>query len=218
MHNVLSTPEHTTQSAQYWGNLSGASMALALFEAAQAHSGLHVVITPDNLTAQQLSLELDFFQQGVETPIAIHHFPDWETLPYDQFSPHQDIISQRLKTLASLKKNSNGLLLLSINTLIQRLAPTSFIDGFGLQLAVGDRLDIAEFRRQLTDSGYTLVTKVMEHGECAIRGSIIDLFPMGSRQPFRLDLFDDEIDRIRLFEADNQRSYIKNHPFCIKVL
>ncbi len=127
-------------------------------------------------------------------------------MPYDQFSPHQDIVSERLKTLYRLPQLEQGILILPISTLIQKIVPHDYITQFTFLLACGDTLAIELFTRQLEASSYQRVSQVMEHGEFAIRGSIIDLFPMGSKTPFRIDLFDDEVETIRSFDPDNQRS------------
>uniref|UniRef100_UPI00241E05FB transcription-repair coupling factor n=1 Tax=Ectopseudomonas oleovorans TaxID=301 RepID=UPI00241E05FB len=133
-------------------------------------------------------------------------FPDWETLPYDSFSPHQDIISERLQTLHRLPHLKKGILLVPVATLLQRLPPPGFLDQYSLMLDTGSTLDLDAMRGRLEKAGYRCVSTVMEHGEFAVRGSLLDLFPMGARVPFRIDLFDDEIESIRTFDPDNQRS------------
>merc|ERR1712137_689668 len=133
-------------------------------------------------------------------------FPDWETLPYDSFSPHQDIVSQRLETLFRFTQQVDGIFIVPVNTLMQRLAPTDYLAKYLLMLNKGDTLDRDEFRRNLEQAGYLHVSQVMSHSEFSIRGSIIDLYPMGSKDPYRIDLFDDEVDSIRLFDTDTQRS------------
>ncbi len=184
--------------------LSSTSLSLALSQKSQEHTGLLCIVTPTLLSAQRLQDELNFFQ--LDNTIPIMFFPDWETLPYDRFSPHQDIISERLATLAKLKTLKKGILITALPTLLHKLSPYSFIAAHSLNLSVKQQLDIETFRHHLQKAGYIFVTKVMEHGECAIRGSIIDIYPMGSRTPFRIDLFDNEIDTIRLFDLDTQRS------------
>lgn len=184
--------------------LSGTGLSLTLSQKAQAHEGLICIITPTLLSAQRLQDELNFFQIKKHLPIL--SFPDWETLPYDRFSPHQDIISERLATLSKLKTLKKGILITALPTLLHKLPPYSFIAAHSLNLSVKQHLDIEAFRHHLQQAGYIFVTKVMEHGECAIRGSIIDVYPMGSRTPFRIDLFDNEIETIRMFDVDTQRS------------
>lgn len=187
-----------------WCNLHGASKSLALTQAAAAHSGPLVIVTQDTAHALQLEKEIQFFSGDSE--LDIHLFPDWETLPYDAFSPHQDIVSKRLETLYLLSKKQPGIFLIPINTFIQRQAPVEYVGQHLLYLNKGQQLDPSEFRRTLEKAGYLHVSQVMTHSEFSVRGSIIDLFPMGSEQPFRIDLFDDEIDSIRYFETASQRS------------
>jgi len=164
------------------------------------------VITPDTLSAARLEDELNFFSNN---KLPILHLPDWETLPYDRFSPHQDIISGRLATLFHLPNLKNGVIITPISTWMQRLAPTNYLEKFSLVLRPGDLLNIESTRLRLEKHGYHCVSQVREHGEFAVRGSIIDLFPMGSRQPFRIDLLADEVDSIRTFSTDTQRSIDK---------
>ena len=201
LHPAL--PGKTTSTVR-WGQLFGSSYALLIAAAAAEHPGLVLVIVPDSQTALRLEAELSFFTQG--TGLSVLVFPDWETLPYDMFSPHQDIVSQRLATLYRLPSQRQGILIVPVATLMQRLAPRAYLDSHALLLTAGELLDQDEFRRRLEAAGYTCVSQVMEHGEFAIRGSIIDLFPMGAEQPYRIDLFDDEVESIRTFDPDNQRS------------
>jgi len=191
----------------HWGQLHGGSDALLIATAAAQHPGLVLAIAPDSGTALRLEAELTFFTQDSSLHTSV--FPDWETLPYDIFSPHQDIVSQRLTTLYRLSSQHRGILIIPVTTLVQRLPPRSYLDGHALLLSTGERLDQDDFRQRLEAAGYTCVSQVMEHGEFAIRGSIIDLFPTGSEQPYRIDLFDDEVESIRTFDPDNQRSLAK---------
>ncbi|ALU42015.1 transcription-repair coupling factor [Pseudoalteromonas rubra] len=186
----------------HWGQLVGSSMSIAISEGVRQHDALVVVVTPDTPSALRLETELGYLL-GEDK---VHVFPDWETLPYDHFSPHQDIISQRLASLNSLRHQHQGVLLLPVSTLMLRTAPPEFIYGSALQFKVGDSLDAQKLKETLAQAGYRNVQQVMEHGEFAVRGSIIDLFPMGSTTPFRLDFFDDELDSIRLFDIETQRS------------
>ena len=142
--------------------------------------------------------------QQTQLPICL--FPDWETLPYDTFSPHQDIISQRLATLYQLSRMDKGIVIVPVSTLMQRLAPKQYLEANSLIIKKGDKKDLHQLRQELEASGYRCVDQVMEHGEFSARGAILDIFPMGSKTPFRLDFFDDEIDEIRLFDPENQRS------------
>jgi transcription-repair coupling factor (superfamily II helicase) len=188
-----------------WGNLSGAARALAIAEGALLHKGLSLVITPDSAMAGQLEQELRFF--APDLPVLA--FPDWETLPYDRFSPHQDIISQRLKTLYQLPSVTQGIIVVPMTTLLHRIAPRSFLGGSVLMLELGQQLDIDNMRMNLDAAGYRCVDTVYEHGDYAVRGALLDLYPMGSRLPLRIDLFDDEIETLRTFDPDTQRSIDK---------
>ncbi|TCO83748.1 transcription-repair coupling factor [Plasticicumulans lactativorans] len=193
--------------AAHWGGVEGAALALALAETAARYKGLLLAVTPDTHTALRLEAELGFFaaDAGLDTLV----FPDWETLPYDVFSPHQDIVSQRLATLYRLPTQKRGILIVPAATLMQRLAPRGYLDRHALVLARGERLDLDAFRARLEAAGYACVSQVMEHGEFAVRGSIVDLYPMGSAAPIRVDLFDDEVESLRTFEPDTQKSVAK---------
>lgn len=164
-----------------------------------------VMVAKDALSAITLEHNLKFFLNNL--PVFL--FPDWETLPYDRFSPHQDIISARLTTLYQLTSLKRGILVVSCDTLMHRLCPKEYILQNTLFLRVGDPLPLTEMRRRLEESGYRCVSQVMEHGEFAVRGSLLDLFPMGSKNPFRIDLLDDEIESIRTFDVDTQRTLEK---------
>lgn len=199
----------STQTKQIWGQLHGSSLALALAEYCQKTPGIKLLITQDNLSANQLQSELEFFLNPKESEQELLFFPDWETLPYDQFSPHQDIISERLYTLSRIQQASNAIIITSANTLMHRLCPPEFLNQYALMLKKGQKLDLEAFRNQLQQSGYHCVNKVLEHGEFALRGSIIDVYPMGSTRPFRIELFDDEIDSLREFDTETQRTIEK---------
>lgn len=188
----------------HWGALQGSSQALAISQAAKDHDGPVILVTADTESAIKLEKELDYFLKG--EAIQVQFFPDWETLPYDGFSPHQDIVSQRLETLYLLSQKRAGIFIIPINTVMQRLAPIEYVGQHLLYLRVGETLDADDFKRKLEKSGYLHVSQVMTHSEFSVRGSIIDLFPMGSDQPFRIDLFDDEIDSISVFAPETQRS------------
>ncbi|AWL11685.1 Transcription-repair-coupling factor [Saliniradius amylolyticus] len=187
-----------------WGNLHGSSLALAIVNAARQHKGSTVLVTADTPTALKLAREIESLLPPSQIPVRV--FPDWETLPYDQFSPHQDIISERLETLFNMTQPQASLYIVPVNTLMQRLAPVDYLSRYLLLLEKGQKLEVDTFRQGLEKAGYTAVTQVLSHGEYSVRGSIIDLYPMGSKQPFRIDLFDDEIDSIRVFDTDSQRS------------
>ena len=183
------------------GNVLASADALAVSEIAEQYDGLTVVVTPDTKSAVRLSQVLpDLTSQPVQ------FFPDWETLPYDSFSPHQEIISSRLSALFYLQNTKKGIFVLPISTLMQRVCPPKYLQHNVLLIKKGDRLVIEKLRLQLESAGYRSVEQVLEHGEYAVRGSLLDLFPMGSAVPFRLDFFDDEIDSIRTFDVDTQRT------------
>ncbi|MBD9481709.1 transcription-repair coupling factor [Pseudomonas sp. PDM14] len=190
---------------QHWGNLPGAALSLAIAEAASAAKRFTLLLTADSQSAERLQEELAFFAPD----LPVLHFPDWETLPYDLFSPHQDIISQRIAALYRLPQLKHGVLVVPISTALHRIAPTRFLLGSGLVLDVGQTLDVEEMRARLEAAGYRCVDTVYEHGEFAVRGALIDLFPMGSDTPFRIDLFDDEIETLRTFDPETQRSVDK---------
>ncbi|WP_180999153.1 transcription-repair coupling factor [Pectobacterium odoriferum] len=183
------------------GQLTGAACAVECAEIIERHAGLVVLIAPDMQSALRLRDEIQqFTNQHVTT------LPDWETLPYDSFSPHQEIISTRLSTLYQLPNMTRGVLILPVNTLMQRVCPHSFLHGHALVLKKGQSLSRDKLRSQLEQAGYRSVDQVMEHGEYATRGALLDLFPMGSEEPYRIDFFDDEIDSLRLFDVDTQRT------------
>ena len=147
--------------------------------------------------------ELRFFC-GPE--LYIEAFPDWETLPYDLFSPHPDIVSQRLRMLSVLPRLTKGVVIVDLETLLQRLAPQTYIDAHAFDLSVGETIDLEQFRARLAGAGYVASSQVMAPGEFAVRGSLIDLFPMGSQTPYRIDLFDRDVESIRIFDPESQRS------------
>jgi transcription-repair coupling factor (superfamily II helicase) len=202
----LQTPAPSGAPALRVGQLYGSSRSLLLSEQVARHHGLSVIVCCDMTDAEQLEQEIRFFSS--ERP-RIYRFPDLETLPYDQFSPHQDIVSERIKCLASIADARSGILFLPVSTLLQKIAPADFIHQRTLMLQLGDRLDPVVLREKLSLYGYRAVAQVEEHGEFSARGSILDLFPMGSSTPFRIDFFDDEVESIRSFDAETQRSIEK---------
>lgn len=181
------------------------SLSLALNQLANRYEGTILVVTPDTLMANRLEAAVKFFSPDS----TILNFPDWETLPYDHFSPHQDIISQRLATLARLDAAKRALLLVPITTLMQRIVPNNYIQATSLCITCGEKKSIEDLRKNLQLGGYHCVSQVLTRGEFAVRGSILDIFPMGSDLPFRIDFADDEIDSIRYFDPDTQRSIEK---------
>ena len=188
---------------RHWSNLQGTGEALAIASAAESSGKVCLVATRDTHSAARLHAELAFFLEG---RLPIFEFSDRETLIYDSFSPHQDIISERLTTLNQLPDLDRCILVVPATTLAQRLPPRQFVLGSSLLLAVGQKFDIPRMRRRLQGAAYRAVETVYEHGEYAVRGSIMDIFPMGSETPFRVDLFDDEIESLRPFDPESQRS------------
>ena len=189
-----------------WSGLTGCADALTLASAINNTPQLFVIITPDSQTALRLEHELAFF---LATNIPLLHFPDWETLPYDVFSPLSEIISERLKTLALLPEVKRGALILSATTLMHRLAPREHVLANSFSIKVGDVFNLELNRIKLESVGYQCVSQVYQHAEFAVRGAIVDLFPMGSKVPFRIELFDDEVESIRTFDPESQRSLEK---------
>lgn len=189
-----------------WGRSYGCSRGLALANAIRQFNGLTLIVTPDIQTAHTLESELVFFS---DRSFDIHTFPDAETLPYDVFSPHEDIISDRLQTLSTLPDIDHGALIISASTMLSRLASKSFIHGQTIRLKTSDQIDLEIFRQKLVKTGYQHTSQVISHGEFAVRGAIIDLYPMGGRLPFRIDLFDNEVETIRTFNPENQVSMDK---------
>ena len=198
-----------------WGQLHGCAQDLLIANAAKEYKGLIVVITPDSQSAYTIKDNVNFFlgtnpeNAGQNNANQVHIFPDWETLPYDVFSPHEDLISDRLKTLSQLHTIQQGVLIVPVATLMQRLPPVDYVRANTLLIQNGDDLRLESFRAQLEESGYRNVTQVMEHGEYSTRGSIIDLYPMGNDKPFRIELFDDQIETIRSFNPEDQRTIKK---------
>ncbi|MCG2838529.1 transcription-repair coupling factor [Photobacterium sp. WH77] len=201
-HTLFSLPmPNKAGDKRFVGNVSGAALAVAIAELTKSHTGPVLAVVPDTQTALRLQPEISQFSQA-----EVNIFPDWETLPYDSFSPHQDIISDRLARLYQLPTQQDGVLLVPVSTLLQRLTPRSFIHQHALLVSKGDRLSLEKLRLQLEAAGYRHVDQVMEHGEYASRGSLLDLFPMGNNEPFRIDFFDDEVDSIRQFDPESQLS------------
>ncbi len=188
-----------------WTHLYGASRGLAVASAAERHAGLVLVAVPDPAAAIKLETELKFFLATTDS-VPVMHFPDWETLPYDVFSPHQDIVSDRLEILRQLPEVQRGILVVPVTSLMVRMPPIRYVNAHSLELRVGERLELEGFRNRLESAGYRCVSQVMEHGEFAVRGAIIDLFPMGGSEPLRLDLLDEDIESIRTFDPESQRS------------
>ena len=171
-----------------WGRLIGASLSLAAAELAQRVDQPILVLAEDPRHADQLETEIRFFAGG---DLPVEHFVEWETLPWDSFSPHQDIISQRLRVLARLPAMQRGIVIAAATVLQQRLPPVDYVASRSLSLRQGQALPREPFTDSLVASGYLRVPQVSEHGEFAVRGSLIDIFPMGADAPVRIDFFDD---------------------------
>ena len=186
-----------------WGRLVGASAALAAAELAAKIDVPLLVLADDPRQADQLESEIRFFSAD---EVDVHHFVEWETLPWDSFSPHQDIISERLSVLAMLNDMRSGIVVASAPVLLQRLPPVDYVAARSLSLATGQTLPREAFIDALSSAGYLRVPQVSEHGEFAVRGSLIDIFPMGSNEPIRVDFFDDDIESMRCFSAETQLS------------
>ncbi len=189
------------------GKLYGSSFGLIISEAVRQHTGMVVVLCADSQSANRMVEELNFFLDDQKDLIAL--FPSWETLPYDHFSPYQDIISERLQTLYQLPDKNRGVVVIPVDTAMHRLPPQHYIQSHSLILKCGDLFDLEKMRLQMDQSGYRYVSQVMEHGEYTVRGSIMDIFPSGCRHPLRIELFDDEIESIRNFDPETQRSIDK---------
>jgi transcription-repair coupling factor (superfamily II helicase) len=198
------------QQRALWRSPSSASaFALALAETARRHDGLVLAVTRDSHGAQALEHDLRVFAGQGADELPVLHFADWETLPYDLFSPHPDIVSQRVAALFRLPTTRRGVLVVPVASLMQRLPPPSWIAGNTLDLRKGQKLDLDAEKRRLEGAGYRNVPQVLDPGDFAVRGALLDLFPMGSDLPYRVELFDDEIDSLRTFDPETQRS---DHP------
>ncbi len=186
-----------------WRQLHGSAPALALAEATQSDQRLYVVVADAARELDRLAAELRFF---AGEPLTLLAFPDWEVLPYELFSPHPDIISERLRTLYELPRTRQGCLIVAADTLMQRLPPKEYVRSRAFGLTRGQALALEPFRQRLIDAGYASVSQVTSPGEFAVRGSLFDVFPMGGAAPLRIDLFDEQIEAIRRFDPETQRS------------
>jgi transcription-repair coupling factor (superfamily II helicase) len=205
-------PKAGQQRAWWRAPASPSALAFHIATAAAAHDGPLLVVTRDNHAAHQLEGDLRTLlgaagAAGGTLPVLA--FPDWETLPYDAFSPHPDIVSQRLATLHRLPTLKHGVVVLPVHTLMQRLAPPKHVVGGSFDVRVGQRLDLDAEKRRLEAAGYRHVPQVLDPGDFAVRGGLLDVYPMGADQPFRVELLDDDIDTIRVFDPESQRSLEK---------
>lgn len=207
MHSLLPLAQPPAPGAhQDLAPLPGDGAALAVAELAANSERLVVMVTASTAHSEAMAEAISFFV-GDDTPV--HHLPDRETLPYDSFSPHQDITSERLLSLYLLPQRKRGILVIPVSALMHRLPPMEYVQQNSLSLTTGDRIGLAQLRKQLDSAGYRCVDTVLEHGEFAVRGSLLDLFPMGSTTPYRVDFFDDEIDTLRSFDPETQRTLDK---------
>ncbi|MDH5191893.1 MAG: transcription-repair coupling factor, partial [Gammaproteobacteria bacterium] len=207
LQSHIKLPEKSEEPV-YWGQLYGSAGAMSIIAAAHQIDGVVVAITSNMSACYQLEQELRFYSSR-EQSLPVLMFPDWETLPYDIFSPHQDIISQRLETLHKLQTLKKGILVVPVSTLMHRLPPCTYLQAHSFVLNTGDKINLEKLRADLIARGYYFVNQTMEHGEFALRGNIFDIFPMGSQHPYRIELFDDEVESIRTFNPENQRSIEK---------
>lgn len=189
------------------GNLQGSSAALLFKEISKQSKQLFIIVARNNQHLGQLESELEFY--GIKPTI----FPDWEILPYDRLSPHQDIVSERLAILSNMPQQ--GVLLLSASTLAQRVAPASWVLGEHFDINVGQKFDLEQQKMLLIQAGYHLVDTVYDHGEFAVRGSIMDIYASGQSAPIRIDLFDDEIDTLKFFDPETQRTTQNLEQFTV---
>ena len=191
---------------QLWGNLHGCAASLLLTERIIDRKKASLIITASLADAERIYGEIKVFSRGHNSEHKVLLFPDWETLPYDNFSPHQDIVSERMRCLYMLASAKSCTVIVAAATLFQRLSPKRYVLQKSLILKKGERLSLHHFRDELIDAGYTAVDTVFQNGEFAVRGSLIDVFPMGSHCAYRVELFDDEIESLREFDPESQRT------------
>ena len=189
-----------------WGGLHGAATGLSLVEAMQQADAPLLVVLDDARQLQMLQLEIEFFYSRPTPAMPVAEFPSWECLPYDRLSPHRELVSERLRLLHQLPQLRRGIVLTTGANLMQRLPPREYIMGHSFSLKVGQQLAPDALRARLSEANYAAVQQVAAPGEFAVRGGLIDVFPMGEAQPMRLDLFDDELESIRYFDVDTQKS------------
>ncbi len=198
-------PRPGQQRAWWRAPASGTALAAAALAAAQRADGPLLLVARDNHAAHQLEADLRTLTGG-DPALPVLGFPDWETLPFDRFSPHPEIVSQRLATLARLPELKRGLVIVPAATLMQRLAPRGHVLGNRFSVRLGQRMDMDAEKRRLESAGYRNVPQVFDPGDFAVRGGLLDVYPMGADAPFRVELLDDEIDSIRAFDPESQRS------------
>ncbi len=205
---LLNPPLPEKDTTVTWSGLHGSATGMALVEAINRHDGILVMVMEDQHQLEIVEAEIRYFQDH-QSAIPILVFPGWECLPYDVFSPHPDIISERLKLLGALPELRRGIVLVETTNLMQRLPPVDYVFGHTFSLEVGQKVGMDELRERLNNANYTAVHQVVSPGEYTVRGGLLDVFPMAVETPFRLDFFDDIVDSIRWFDADTQRSINK---------
>ncbi|WP_149195040.1 transcription-repair coupling factor [Luteimonas suaedae] len=201
-------PRRGQQRAWWRAPASPSALAWSILRAARAHARPLLVVARDNQHAHQIEADLRTLG-GDDADLPVLPFPDWETLPYDQFSPHPDIVSQRLAALYRLPTLERGIVVVPVQTLMQRVAPRSYVIGQTFDMRVGQRLDLDAEKRRLDSAGYRHVPQVLDPGDFAVRGGLLDVYPMGADMPYRIELFDQDIESIRSFEPESQRSLDK---------
>jgi transcription-repair coupling factor (superfamily II helicase) len=204
MSKVMDKLPQVTGEKTLWNSLCPSAQALEIAEYASHNDGVTLVVVPTSAEASRLKRSISFFLKDCDIKARV--FPDWETLPYDVFSPHQDIISDRIQTLSDLPQLEHGVLIVPLPSLLHRLPPTDYLASRLFDYQVDEILDRDKLNEQLVRASYHRVDTVYEHGEYAFRGSIIDIFPMGEDAPFRIDLLDSEIESLRIFDPETQRT------------
>ncbi len=208
--NLFPLPMPKAGQPRAWWRAPASRSALAWHaaRAAEVHLGPLLLVARDNHAAHQLEADLHTLL-GNDAALPVVAFPDWETLPWDRFSPHPDIVSQRLATLLRLPTLAKGIVIVPVQTLLQRLPPLRYVVGNAFDVRVGQRIDLDAEKRRLESAGYRNVPQVFDPGDFAVRGGLLDVYPMGASEPFRVELFDDAIDTIRAFDPESQRSLDK---------
>lgn len=201
----LSPPMPESAGVTRWSGLSGSEAALAISRLAEQQ--VVMVIAPDPYGVTALRDEISAYAAGGPAPV--RSLPDWETLPYDVFAPHPELVSRRIATLFSLRDWRRGVVVASAATALQRMAPRAFVRGHGLMVELGDRIDLEAMSAKLIDRGYRRVPQVLDPGDFAVRGALLDLFPSGAEAPLRIELFDEQVESIRTFDPETQRSVEK---------
>jgi transcription-repair coupling factor (superfamily II helicase) len=207
MLSELSKISGQSKQRQVWHGLVGTALPISIAEAIREQNGTHVIVCADYLSAVKLHQALEVFLNADAIPCLF--FPDWETLPYDRFSPHQDLISERLSCISRILSAKQIVIVTTISTIMHRLCPPEFLADRVWLLKRGQSFNPEQISQALEKAGYRCTPKVLEHGEFALRGGLVDVFPMGSQHPYRIDLFDETIESIRTFDPETQRTLEK---------